>query len=511
MNGIYSQLPQSINALIHLLANRRKFMANLWGISPFAFMSPTTIAADVVKAGAVFVLERVVLPCANRISEQVFAGGRWIGRLKCRIDVCREQRPRRSRQHSTTTVPREARTMARHKITAANCLAPVAWGCALVLLTSVAAAGSLEKAKRMHDRLAGVPPSSAVLTTMQNKIDNGDEIGAAYDAMSNPAFYNARLKNWITPWTNRESNQFAPLNDYTATVIGLIRDEEDYRQVLYGDVLYVPSAGTYSTASNAVYVTAETNNVNLGDPAVLVKTTQSSKIPALAADPAKATAGIMTTRAAARAFFINGTNRAMFRFTLKNHLCNDMEQVQDITRPADRIRRDVPRSPGGDSRIFMNTCIGCHTGMDPMAQAFAYYDFQYDKDAADEEAAMSIGQLVYTAGSVQAKYDINHDHFAEGYITTSDRWDNYWRAGPDTAIFGWGAGPGGGNGAKSMGMELANSEVFAVCSVKKVFKLVCLREPSSADQSAFTTMLNSFKSTYNLKHTFAEAADYCSN
>lgn len=388
--------------------------------------------------------------------------------------------------------------MARHKFTAANCLATAAWGCALALLTSLAAAGPLEKAKRMHDRLAGVPPSASVLTAMQTKISGGDAIGAAYDAMDNPAFYNARLKNWITPWTNREANQFAPLNDYTATVIGLIRDEEDYRQVLSGDVLYVPSNGTYSSSSNQVYVDAEADNVDLGDTTKLVKTTQSPRI------PAGATAGIMTTRAAARAFFIDGTNRAMFRFTLKNHLCNDMEQVQDISRPADRIRRDVPRSPGGDSRIFMNTCIGCHSGMDPMAQAFAYYDFRYTTDPES-------GSILYEPGVVQEKYDINHDHFAEGYITTSDRWDNYWRAGPDTAIFGWGAGSGGGNGAKSMGMELANSEVFAVCSVKKVFKLVCLRDPSAADQSAFTAMLNSFKTGYNLKHTFAEAADYCSD
>ncbi len=371
-----------------------------------------------------------------------------------------------------------------------------------MLLASLAAGGSLEKAKRMHDRLAGVPPSAAVLTTMRNKIDGGDAVGAAYDAMKDKAFYNARLKNWITPWTNREGNQFAPLNDYTATVIGLIRDEADYRQVLYGDVLYVPADDTYTPDSNAIYEDAEAANVDLGDPAVLEKTTQPSGIPA---------AGIMTTRAAARAFFIDGTNRAMFRFTLKNHLCNDMEQVQDITRPADRIRRDVPRSPGGDSRIFMNTCVGCHSGMDPMAQAFAYYDFHYIKDAIDPEAEMEKGRLVYTAGSVQPKYDINHDHFAEGYITTSDRWDNYWRAGPDTAIFGWGAGSGSGNGARSMGMELANSEVFAVCSVKKVFRLVCLRDPSSADQGAFSSMLSSFKTNYNLKRTFAEAADYCSD
>ena len=91
--------------------------------------------------------------------------------------------------------------------------------------------------------------------------------------------------------------------------------------------------------------------------------------------PPAAIAGILTTRAAAEAFFVAGTNRAMFRFTVLNHLCMDLEQLKDGGRPADRIRQDVSRSPGGDSRLFLNNCIGCHTGMDPMAQAFAYYNF----------------------------------------------------------------------------------------------------------------------------------------
>src|SRR5437762_1387388 len=91
--------------------------------------------------------------------------------------------------------------------------------------------------------------------------------------------------------------------------------------------------------------------------------------------PVAGVAGLITRRKAAESFFIAGTNRAMFRFTLMNHLCHDMEQVQETSRPPDRIRQDVSRSPGGDSRGFLNGCIGCHSGMDPMAQAFSYYNF----------------------------------------------------------------------------------------------------------------------------------------
>ncbi len=103
----------------------------------------------------------------------------------------------------------------------------------------------------------------------------------------------------------------------------------------------------------------------------LVQTTQSGTYGL----PPAATAGAITTRAAAEAFFIAGTNRAMFRFTLINHMCMDLEQVHDIDDRAGPIRQDVSRSPGGDSRVFLNNCIGCHAGMDPMAQAFAYYNF----------------------------------------------------------------------------------------------------------------------------------------
>ena len=103
----------------------------------------------------------------------------------------------------------------------------------------------------------------------------------------------------------------------------------------------------------------------------IVSTTQSGVIRVAGA----ATAGAMTTRAASEAFFVAGTNRAMFRFTLINHMCMDMEQVHDTSVIPDRIRQDVSRSPGGDSRVFLNNCIGCHAGMDPLAQAFAYYNF----------------------------------------------------------------------------------------------------------------------------------------
>lgn len=377
-----------------------------------------------------------------------------------------------------------------------------------VIAPGAANAISRDQAKRIHERITGVPPTAEKLTEMAGE----DAITAALDATENPAFYDVTLKNFAAPWTNEAMSSFVPLNDYTATVIGAVRDNRDFRSILFGDYLYTGSSGlglpAYSNTNNAHYEQLEESGVSLKDNLQYV--TQS----AVNGLPPEATAGIMTSRAASQAYFSGGTNRAMFRFTLLNHLCNDLEQVNDVTRPTDRIRQDISRSPGGDSRVFLNSCVGCHSGMDPMAQAFAYYDFEYDADADPDG---NLGRLVYntvgtvdpeTGTRVQGKYLINSANFEHGYITPDDHWDNYWRQGPNARL-GWSSnGPdGSGSGAKSLGEELAKSEAFAECQVKKVFRNVCFREPN---QSQITTLVGGFKtSNFSLRQVFAESAVQC--
>jgi hypothetical protein len=177
----------------------------------------------------------------------------------------------------------------------------------------------------------------------------------------------------------------------------------------------------------------------------------------------------------------------------------------DITRPPDRIRQDVTRSPGGVSTLFLNNCIGCHSGMDPMAQAVAYYNL----NNIDPMTASTMGQIVYTAGQVQPKYFINKTNFPQGFSTPDDSWTNRWHTGPNE-ILGW-RGPGSGNGAKSLGQELENSAAFDSCQVTRVFKYVCLRAPNSAgDFTKVNSMIASFQANqYKLRQPFAEAAAYC--
>src|ERR1700722_5940505 len=202
----------------------------------------------------------------------------------------------------------------------------VATACGLALLAAQAAtpafAGPTEQAERIYERLAGVQPSPAVLAQMVTAITNQPgqaglvaAAAIATDPKTAPTFYNVVLKNMVMPWTNRDQTVFVPFNDYAATVIGMVRDNVPFNTVLSGDILYTvnsPGLPAVSPANNNHYAMAETNGVDLSS--ALVPTTQSAAYGL----PAEATAGVITTAGGAGAFFINGTNRAMFRFPMIN-------------------------------------------------------------------------------------------------------------------------------------------------------------------------------------------------
>ena len=404
------------------------------------------------------------------------------------------------------------------------------------------------QAKRIHDRLTGVTATNAILDDMETLLscsspsvngypcDTTGETAAQYaiDTAQNPnayAFYNVTLKNFAAPWTNEEQTVFTPLNDYTATVVGAIRDDLDFRRILYDDLLYVGNAGgisAYNNSDNDHYEDLEAldpaTTGNLASNSILQQTTQSAVRPGVPA------AGIMTSRAGAMAFYSAGTNRAMFRFTLMNHLCTDLEPLKDVSRPSDKVRRDVSRSPGGDSRLYLNGCVGCHAGMDGMAGAFAYYEWDGTRMLYRDTGNPA---LYDPATGVSLKHNINENNFEYGHITTDDSWINYWRNGPNSKLglrpvddgpnaTGWGPltnpdanGNETGNGARSLGIELSNSKAFAQCQVDKVFKAICLRDPNvfTADRNARDGFVSNFVGStpvpYNMREVFTDVAAYC--
>jgi len=377
----------------------------------------------------------------------------------------------------------------------------------VILFAASVHAAPRDRAKRMYDRIVGLPPSEAQLTEMVNRMGPTPTKATLFDAamvaVESPDFYNTALVNFVTPWTNVDRTVFADLNDYTATVIGMIRDGVPFDQVLTADLVYVAAPGLvptpYQQTSNQHYIEIQSLGVDLSDPNQLIGVPQST-LPGSQLGPDDA-AGVVTTRAAGEAFFSAGTNRRMWRFTAINYLCRDMEQLKDTSRPADRIRQDVTRSPGGDSELFHTQCVGCHAGMDALAGAYAYFEW----DAAQ-------GRTIHTPGQVQGKYAINTGVFPGGHITTDNSWVNLWRSGQNASL-GWSAAElGSGLGAKGLGAEVTHSRVFAECQVQKVFEDVCFRPPqTNADADAIRTIASDFEidGTYDMRQVFADVAIYC--
>lgn len=370
----------------------------------------------------------------------------------------------------------------------------------LILLSAQTLAGPRERAWKMHNRLAGVPPKQEVLDEMTSLISSGDAEGAAHLAMQNPSFYNITLKNWIKPWSNRDQTPRVPMNDYVATILGVIRDNTPFDKILYDDVIYVladvarpQTLEGYSNSNNNHYRDAENRNIDFSDPNNGLVSRSQSSVTGLAST---AVAGVTTTRNSGVNYFQAGTNRRVNRFIFMNYLCKDYEDLHDITIPDFRVARDVERNPGGDSRTYKNRCVGCHAGQDGLRGAYAYYNFNND-------------MLTYSPGQVQGKFNQNN-YFAQGFVTTDDNWINLWATGQNANV-GW-RGAMSGNGAQSIGRMFAKSRAFSQCMAKRVFKLVCMRDVvSAADVSRVSQMATEFElgDNYSMKNLIAKTSAGC--
>lgn len=372
------------------------------------------------------------------------------------------------------------------------------------LFCEQAVAGPMEQARTMHLRVASVPPSAAVQSQMAALIQAGDPDAAAMLAMENAAFYNVTMKNFVKPLTNEDEQVMVPLNDMVATIVGIVRDDVSFDQILYGDILYTGSDtlvtnngyDAYAPDNNNHYEDLEAARVDLSDSNNLVQRVQS------AMNGVNDTAGIMTTRAYGAAFLDMGTNRAAVRWAFLNFLCNDMEQLSDVTIPDFHVRRDVDRSPGGSSATYVGTCKGCHAGMDALGGAFAFVDYRNN-------------QVEETPGTVAPKINAINN-FAAGWRTTDNSWLNLWTAGQNARL-GWDPNvPSNGTGIRSFGRMLAATDEFARCMSKRVFKQICMRKPvldSSKTNNEITkiqNLANQFEnSNYNMKTLVAATASGC--
>ncbi|MDA9951494.1 hypothetical protein N9D31_02850 [Oligoflexaceae bacterium] len=384
------------------------------------------------------------------------------------------------------------------------------------LFISSLAAGSYEAraadheayAFKVYKRIVGVPPTSEDLAKMTDLLKKNKKDDAINIALEADEFYDVRLVPWIKYWFNEDDTNRVPLNDSVATVVGAIRDNVPFNQILSSDILYVGSneglannnqLPNASLANNNHYEQIEDRQLPLKSR--LVRTTQSEYYDI---DPEKQEiAGVYTTRGFASAYYVAGTNRAAFQATMNHFFCADMESLHDNTIPNFRIRQDVTREPAGNPETFLSTCMGCHAGMDALSGAWAYFDF------VDEALVYNKDSLA--AGSTTAnKYHNNDDTFPEGYRTKDNGWINLWNSGQNASL-GW-KGEQEGQGVKELGELISGASQFSSCMSEQVFELVCLHKPKTAEEmEAVRNISYRFRanSSYDMKQIFRDTAKFC--
>jgi hypothetical protein len=463
----------------------------------------------------------------------------------------------------------------------------------LVALSSTAFAGRRDQARKLYSSLTGLTATEQEVSIIAGKLTAGQSMEVAEDIIDSRAglssmgsFYNITVKNFASPWTNVDYTKMFPLTDLSATVIGYVRDNRPFNEILHNNsvymaagikmsgkvisnsttnssqLIYTDSSSRLNTCSgvpectfckqiptgdrngrfifvdpliangteklctfttmtssefiagrsndryliphldttlstnlikhtNAHYDDIENQGLSLHDSRLLVHKSQEVRLH----QDAQAISGLFSTRAWGKANMTAGTNRRNFQSAMKNFFCKDMMDINDTNTPDFRVRRDVDRSPGGDSETFKSLCVGCHAVMDSHAGAFAYYDFPD-------------GAIVYNQGVVVPK--MNHNSiFPEGFITQDDGWMNNSLEGQN-ASFEWGSLPGG-QGITSLASMYSETKEFHRCMAKQVFKTVCYKEATSEIELDLVGKLSTYyqNDNFNMKNLFMKTSLAC--
>ncbi len=418
---------------------------------------------------------------------------------------------------------------------------------------------SLKKAQKLFQMLNGVatPIYNPRLKQMANLIDENRIFDAAGHAIEdgngpdfnnpsdrtyyNPSFYNIVVRDFAAPMSTRDESINTGLNDFIVTLIGNVRDNLSAKELLSGNYIYmadplkaaVPSNMERDIVrSNLHYSSLAAGGFNLAK--VLKKVPQKLFNGTTLVDNPDP-AGLITSRTFMEAHAIAGTNRRIIEYTFREFLCIPIEKWAGGTQAGDaKIGRDIDRIPGGSATKFVQNCRSCHSTMDPLRGAFAYFTFSnnYTKNTlvvprssnfADDE---DMNHIVLTGlrtadpgtgrlpgGNSHVNYVVkkmNHnDHvFDGGYVTYDNSFINESIDKESNKYFGW-RGNLSGKGAHDFGMMISQSEGFSRCMTKRVFKTLCKRDAQASEDGMIQSTAKEFEAQgYKLKFLFKKVAGF---
>lgn len=388
------------------------------------------------------------------------------------------------------------------------------------------------QALHLFRALTGVslPIDDARLVQMESYIQQNKMALAEEIATNDPLFYNYRVANLASKMTTRDESEAAPLSDFVATFVGVVRDSDTTpaTQLLTGNFFYIgdnnvitANGGTALPVTPTDYLTMKAVNgnqyatqphyaaitaANLSLKAVLTRVDSSHPLNGIGGqqllngttamanpDPA----GLITSTAFLGAHALDGTNRRMVEYSYREFMCQPLSNWADGTAPDIRVGQDVDRAPGGSPNKYLTTCKTCHSVMDGQRGALAYWDWN---DAG--------GNATYnTNGTVVPKMLRNNSVYPNGYRMMDNSFINFANMGNDADMFGWGSAKLQGNGLKDFAAMLAASEGFPRCMVRRVFTDVCKRAPAATEDAMVRSIADQFRAdNYHLRRLFETIA-----
>lgn len=473
-----------------------------------------------------------------------------------------------------------------------------------------------DKAYRLHNRIAGVPPSSEQLHEMVDLMGAGKVDQAAFIPLQRNSFYQDTLQE-IFNFTDPERT--LELDGYKAFLAGIAYQNQPFKRILYGDLVFTSSneLSIYLTETEddneneiVVYANAKCtpsedplcvpceeveyleglyedqageddpffddscdgqglnplrrdangNPIQLeGEPekvraiirgsrwrdnshfSQLQEAYPSSWVEKLEARtqevlynsitsggryvPPEDRAGLFSLRDSAELMFTAGTNRRGVEMIMDQFLCRSLDQLHDVNLPDNWVRKDIDRTPGGDSHAYTQGCAGCHAGMDGLANAMNHMDYDDDGNEIRHRSAgqSKLHRMDYVYPDGLELEDKVVESVEEGEEISE--WRNYWAMGQNASL-GWRTPSDGtdieeGKGVKDLGKVLAATEAFGNCASKRVFEHICNRSPTPNEQESLEAVARSFEEgisnyssysadgEYNIRALVAQVSNMC--
>lgn len=266
----------------------------------------------------------------------------------------------------------------------------------LLSVAHAASSADLRAAKKLYERMTGVkvPGNKAELLKVADFLAAGKKLEAARYITSTPDFLNVQIRNLSLRMSNKDESVKVPFNDFSALIVGVVKDDRDFREILTADYYYdVVGSANDDDQRTRFFNQGNFTPVETGfmDLTKVLKFQPRQKLVTAAFDTSflqkqksyalinladhPEPAGVLTTRTFAERNLSGGTNRRAVEFSLKQFLCVSMAEAADSSASDQYVGRDVERFPAGDYNKYLTSCKSCHSVMDAMRPAFAKLDF----------------------------------------------------------------------------------------------------------------------------------------